>query len=75
MFRFNLIVALLATAGCSGSETAENRADSLTQRQRDSLVGTLPVPGAAAGVRGSLRATDSADARRAREARIAADSE
>jgi len=45
--------------------TAESRRPAPTERQRDSVVGASQLPGAA-GVRGALRAGDSAAARNAR---------
>jgi hypothetical protein len=48
--------------GCS---TGETRGPEATERQRDSVIGASQLPGAA-GVRGALRAGDSAAARNAR---------
>ena len=62
-----LVVFLLSA--CGGGKEAEQgsavRRDTLTRRQRDSLIGASSLPGAG-GVRGALRAQDSAAARRAR---------
>jgi hypothetical protein len=61
---------LTALAGglvaCSGSRSAEARtaADTLTRRQKDSLVSTMPIPGASR-IRDAQKA---ADAQRARNA-------
>lgn len=61
-----LVVALLlalgfaATACSSGSDDTADRAvtaDTLTRRQKDSLISTLPLPGAGA-VGKALRASD-----------------
>ena len=61
--RFALL-AILATLGCSGGDgSGEAARDSLTQRQQDSLVGELPIPGA----RGVHRAMDAADSARTRQ--------
>lgn len=56
--------AVGACAGDSG-ERADAGADSLTSRQRDSLLGESPVPGAS-GVKGALEASDRARERAAR---------
>lgn len=58
-------LALLSLVlGCGGGDGGgeESARDTLTQRQKDSLVSTLPVPGAGA----VGRALDAADAARAR---------
>lgn len=64
-----LLLAALALASCGGGKEAEQgsavRRDTLTRRQRDSIIGASNLPGAG-GVRGALRAQDSAAARRAR---------
>lgn len=53
----------LALAGCGGGDTADVPArDSLTQRQRDSVIGASKLPGAQ-GVRGALSADSAARAR------------
>jgi hypothetical protein len=49
-------------AACS---TPESRRPEATERQRDSVIGASQLPGAA-GVRGAVRAADSAAARNAR---------
>jgi hypothetical protein len=48
-----------------GCGTGETRRSEATERQRDSVIGASQLPGAA-GVRGALRAGDSAAARNAR---------
>jgi len=53
-------MAAVACTGGDGSGQAER--DTLTQRQRDSLVGELPIPGAS-GVHGAMDVADSAKAR------------
>lgn len=55
----------ISAVGCGGGTTARG-GDSLSVRQRDSVIGASQLPGAQ-GVRGALRVSDSADARRARE--------
>jgi hypothetical protein len=57
-----LIVMFVVAAGCTASK--DERAAS-TQRERDSVIGASKLPGAG-GVRGALRAADSAAARNAR---------
>ena len=63
--RFSLSVLLLVTLGCSSGEREPSN-DPDARRARDSAIGASRLPGAA-GVRGALRAADSASARRARE--------
>lgn len=64
-----VMLAVLTLAACGGGNEAEQgsavRRDTLTRRQRDSIIGASSLPGAG-GVRGALRAQDSAAARRAR---------
>lgn len=62
------LVALLLLGGlsCRSGESG-TRSDGLTQRARDSILGASQLPGAQ-GIRGALTASDSAAARRAREA-------
>jgi len=55
------IFLLLLVAGCGTSGDERQRS---TDRERDSVLGASKLPGAA-GVRGALRATDSAAARNA----------
>jgi len=67
-FRFTLAASaavLVAAAACSaGDVDGSADADTLTRRQRDSIVSTLPIPGAGAVGR-ALDASDEA-AERAR---------
>jgi hypothetical protein len=58
-----IVPILLAAAGCT-SESGGNRRDTMTQRQRDSVLATTGLPGAQ-GVAKALRAADSAKARQA----------
>jgi hypothetical protein len=60
-------VLALMMAACGGGAPPHPPADA---RARDSAIGASQLPGAQ-GVRGALRATDSAAARRAREDSIA----
>lgn len=59
-----LSVILVVCAGCSGAKTKESAAegDSLTERQRDSILAQSRIPGAS-GVGAALRAADSTNAR------------
>ncbi|RMH16787.1 MAG: hypothetical protein D6701_08355 [Gemmatimonadetes bacterium] len=56
-----VLVGLAACEARSGSEGA-TRADTLTRRQRDSIVAEMPIPGASAVGR-ALRAADSIQSR------------
>ena len=56
---------LIGVLSC-GSNDSTARRDSLTQRERDSMLGASQLPGAQ-GVRGALKASDSVAARRERE--------
>ena len=58
-----LSIALLGMGECGGGGDATD-ADTLTRRQRDSLVSELPVPGSG-GVRGAMDAADAIEARNA----------
>lgn len=62
-----LLVCLVVAIGCAGDapEADPATADTITQRQRDSVIGESGLPGAA-GVRGALDASDAAAARAAR---------
>lgn len=61
------VVVTILAVGCGGSHGSPTAAkDSLSQRQRDSVIGASQLPGAQ-GVRGALRVSDSAAARRDRE--------
>jgi hypothetical protein len=59
-----LLLAALIIAGCSRSETAANDRDTMTQRQRDSVLAQSGLPGAK-GVGKALSAADSVRARNA----------
>jgi hypothetical protein len=62
---FPACFALTALAGCL-ADSASKRESPKTERERDSTIGASRLPGAQ-GVRGALRATDSATSRRDRE--------
>ena len=56
-------VALVAVWGCGEREAQYQTAvDTLTRRQKDSLISTMPIPGAS-GVGRALNAVDRANAR------------
>lgn len=60
-----LISLFLIVVGCSSNDTAANDRDTMTQRQRDSVLAQSGIPGAA-GVGKALSAADSLRARNAR---------
>jgi hypothetical protein len=62
------IAVPIAFVACR-ADPADRRAPA-TERERDSVIGASRLPGAK-GVQGALRASDSADSRRAREDSIA----
>jgi len=62
-----LLTALVSsTVACGGSRSAEARTavDTLTRRQKDSLVSTMPIPGASR-IRDAQKASDAQRARNA----------
>lgn len=64
--RYGAILLCLMLAGCGKSERPSSATtDTLTRRQRDSVLGASRLPGAR-GIRGALTAQDSAAARNAR---------
>ena len=62
--RVAMVGIFLLVAGCAG-DTGGNRRDTMTQRQKDSVLAQSQLPGAA-GVGKALNAADSAKARQAR---------
>jgi len=60
--RLWLGITVILTGGCSSSSSSQK---TMTQRERDSAIGSSKLPGAQ-GVRGALGAADSAAARNAR---------
>jgi hypothetical protein len=59
----SLTIALALLAACSGGKPAKSAAgDSLTERQRDSILAQSRIPGAS-GVGRAMRAADSTSAR------------
>ncbi|HUR95711.1 MAG TPA: hypothetical protein VMY76_14095 [Gemmatimonadales bacterium] len=60
-----LAVTLLQILGCTGTRT-ERPPSAADARARDSVIGASRLPGAG-GVRGAMRAADSAGSRRAQE--------
>lgn len=59
-----LVLAALIAVGCSRSDTVANDRDTMTQRQRDSVLAQSGLPGAK-GVGKALSAADSIRARNA----------
>jgi len=57
-----VIAICLLLAGCGGQSGSSRAADTLTERQRDSMLAKSSIPGAR-GVGAALRAADSASAR------------
>jgi hypothetical protein len=57
-----LVALVLQGCGASDGDASATAADTLTRAQRDSIVATLPIPGAG-GVGAALRARDGANAR------------
>lgn len=64
-FCLSVLTSLLLCTACAGNETGGNRRDTMTQRQRDSVLGQSGIPGAG-GVTKAMIAADSAKARQAR---------
>jgi outer membrane biogenesis lipoprotein LolB len=60
----SLTIALALLAACTSGKSAKSAADgdSLTERQRDSILAQSRIPGAS-GVGSAMRAADSASAR------------
>jgi len=59
-----MLFGVLAVAGCGGAKSGGSRAgsDTLTERQRDSILAKSSIPGAS-GVGKAMNAADSASAR------------
>ena len=55
-------IALLTGAACGSGASDTETAEPLSQAQKDSIVGNLPVRGAS-GVRGAMSAVEQANAR------------
>ncbi len=66
MKKLLLTVLVGGTVACGGSRSAEARTavDTLTRRQKDSLVSTMPIPGASR-IRDAQKASDAQRARNA----------
>lgn len=63
--RTTMTVAALLFLACGSGDADRTAADTLTQRQRDSVVGASGLPGAQ-GIQRALEAADSAAARNRR---------
>ena len=64
--RYGAMLLCLVLVSCGKAQTSGRGAgDTLTRRQRDSVLGASRLPGAR-GIRGALQAQDSAAARNAR---------
>ena len=64
--RYAMLVLCVAAVACSKApRTPASSGDTLTRRQRDSVLGASRLPGAQ-GIRGALRAQDTAAAQNAR---------
>jgi hypothetical protein len=61
-----LLVLLALSTGAASCRRTDSTPPSASERARDSTIGASRLPGAQ-GVRGALRVSDSAAARRARE--------
>ncbi len=61
-----LLVLVTVLSGCATQETAANNRDTMTQRQKDSVLAQSGLPGA----RGVGMATAQADSAKARQARL-----
>jgi hypothetical protein len=64
-----LMTALLLCVACTDKKESNEGERTLTQRERDSIIGQSALPGAR-GVRGALSAADSARARADRASQI-----
>ena len=62
----NALILLVVATAVASCRRADSTPPPATERERDSIIRASQLPGAQ-GVRGALRASDSADARRARE--------
>jgi len=63
--RYAMIVLCLAAAACGRGKPARAPGDTLTTRQRDSVIGASRIPGAS-GITRAMQAQDSLNARTAR---------
>lgn len=63
--RLSCMALAAAAVACGSEQTAQNRRDTMTQRQKDSVLAQSQLPGARAVGMG-LEAADSAKARQAR---------
>ena len=63
--RYAMIVLCLAAAACGRGKPARAAGDTLTTRQRDSVIGASRIPGAS-GITRAMQAQDSLNAHTAR---------
>jgi hypothetical protein len=61
MIRLVLLCVMVAATGCAKSDARANNRDTMTRRQKDSVLGQSEIPGAHA-VTKALRAADSVKA-------------
>ena len=66
MKRLALLFTALAAVACATGDTAANERDTMTQRQRDSVLAQSGIPGA----QGVGKALNAADSMRARNAQL-----
>lgn len=66
MMKRALFLACIAGIACAQPETPANNRDTMSQRQRDSVLGQSQLPGA----QGVTRALGAADSARARNAQL-----
>jgi uncharacterized lipoprotein YajG len=64
-----LLIAAVLLAGCSAPPEPAPERTAAEQRQHDSILGASKIPGAR-GIGAAVRAADSVEARRAREAAV-----
>jgi hypothetical protein len=65
MRRSGLVLLAIVLSACAAPETAGNNRDTMTQRQKDSVLAQSQLPGAR-GVGMAMNAADSAKARQAK---------
>lgn len=58
------LIAIVSAVACTKKPSADTAQDTLTRRQKDSAIGASAIPGAQ-GVRGAMKAADTAAAQNA----------